>query len=428
MLIQLGSLALHNLLRAKARLLMTAGGVLVGTSAVIILIALTFGLQAAAEVGIGQNASLTEINVYPNWQPVDSGVDLPQLTPGAVRSFWDIPGVAAVIPMVSMATWGELIAGDFSGGGQVLGVDPRLLPYLGVTAARGELSLNPGQVIIGGTIGQNFYDPSAEEWTPAVVDVMATPLEMRFWDSMGTTQREIDLEVAAELSPGGSYDYVILMPIQDVLALNEWVRGEPINPETFVFDQVTVRATSRETAGAVVDAIKAMGYGAGGMVTFLNELNSFFTTMRIILGSVGGVALLVAAFGVANTMTMAILERTREIGVMKAIGATDRDVLSIFLIEAALVGLVGGSSGVLIAYGVQNVVNQALQNMPRGEGGGGIMFLPIDLSAAGGSLLIIPGELALFALVLATSVGILAGFYPALRAARMTTVAALKSD
>ncbi len=99
-----------------------------------------------------------------------------------------------------------------------------------------------------------------------------------------------------------------------------------------------MQATSRETAGEVSDAIRELGFNAGGMGNFLNQINRFFTTMRLVLG---GVALLVAAFGVANTMTMTILERTCEIGLMKAVGATDRDVLTIFLIEAALVGCRG---------------------------------------------------------------------------------------
>ena len=135
-----------------------------------------------------------------------------------------------------------------------------------------------------------------------------------------------------------------------------------------------------------------------------------------------------AAFGVANTMTMAILERTREIGLMKAVGATDRDVLTVFLIEAALVGLSGGAAGVGISYLLQNAINEAMRNMPTDQSGGGGFIFFIDPSQIGGNLVIIPPELALFALALATGVGIAAGFYPALRAARMTTVVALKTE
>lgn len=146
--------------------------------------------------------------------------------------------------------------------------------------------------------------------------------------------------------------------------------------------------------------------------------------MRLMLGSVGGIALLVAAFGVANTMMMAILERTREIGLMKAVGATDRAVLTIFLIEAGLVGLIGGLTGLAISYLLQYVVNTALANTTSGT----ISFLSIRISQFDGSLIVIPGGLSLLALGLATSIGICAGLGPALRAARMTTVVALKTE
>jgi len=147
------------------------------------------------------------------------------------------------------------------------------------------------------------------------------------------------------------------------------------------------------------------------------------------LGGVGGVALLVAAFGVANTMTMAILERTKEIGLMKAIGATDRDVLTVFLIEAGLVGLAGGA-GVGLSFLLQNLINQGIASLSAQQGGsgqgGGISFLPIDTSQIGGSLFVIPPELAAFALVLATTVGLAAGLYPALRAARFPALRAAR--
>lgn len=426
---ELAHLAVHNLLRARARLAMTAGGVLVGTTAVVILIALTIGLQRSAEAGIGQNATLTEINVYPSWgPPQEDGAEPPQLTPAAVRAFYQIEGVAAVIPMTSLQSWGELIADDYRGGGQVLGVDPQLLPYLGITAQQGQLSLNPGDVLVGAQVGENFYDPQSEEYAPVQIDLFSAALEMQVYNNMGTGTREVDMRVAAVLADNPNYDYAILMPAQDVIQLNEWVSGQKTDPETFRYDQVIVRAVDREAATDVSSAIKELGYSAGGLGEFLNQLNGFFTTMRLVLGGVGGVALLVAAFGVANTMTMAILECTREIGLMKAVGATDRDVLTVFLIEAALVGLSGGAAGIGASLLIQNVVNEAIRSAPAGDGGGGMIFLPVDTSQLSSGLVIIPTELALFALLLATAVGVVAGLYPALRAARMTTVVALKTE
>jgi putative ABC transport system permease protein len=424
---ELSRLAVSNLARARARLIMTAGGVLVGTTAVILLIALTIGLQQAAEAGIGSNSSLTEIMVYPSWSPAPSDGNVPQLDIDAVRAFWRIPGVAAVIPMIYYQGGGELIAGNYRNYAQIIGIDPSLLPYLGVGVQQGELRLGSGEVIFGGYVGEYFYDPEATEWQPIKVDLYNTPVKLRAYSYSGSGEMTSNLDVSGVLQVGTSnYDGALLMPIEDVIALNEWSSGQEFDPKTFRFDQIIVRASSRETTNDVSQVIRDMGYGTGGMGDFLNQLNSFFTTMRLMLGGVGGVALLVAAFGVANTMTMAILERTKEIGLMKAIGATDRDVLTVFLIEAGLVGLCGGAAGVGLSLFLQNVINQAIQNAPAG--GGGIMFLPFDPSQIGGNLIVIPPELSLFALALATCVGLGAGLFPSLRAARLPPVIALKSE
>jgi putative ABC transport system permease protein len=444
MFYELSMLAVGNLGRARARLIMTSAGVLVGTTAVILLVALTFGLQRAAESGIGNSAALTEIQVYPNYSfgPSPGGEqqqpeEIPQLTVEAVQSFWQIPGVAAVIPMTNLQG-GEIQAGRLQGYAQIIGIDAELLPYLGVTPAQGALSLGRDEVIIGARVGDYFFDPDAAadggDFQPTPVNLFETDFRLNLYQysSATPTQRRVQVEATALLTEGTSYDYAIFMAITDVLRWNEWITGTKIDPKKFRYDQVLVRASSRETTVAVSEAIRELGYGAGGLGDYINQLNQFFTTMRLMLGGVGGVALLVAAFGVANTMTMAILERTKEIGLMKAIGATDRDVLTVFLIEAGLVGLAGGAAGVGLSFLLQNLINQGIASLGAqqagGGQGGGISFLPIDTSQIGGNLFVIPPELALFALVLATTVGLAAGLYPALRAARLPPVIALKME
>lgn len=429
---ELGRLAIHNLMRARARLAMTSGGVLVGTAAVILLVAMTIGLQQAAEQGIGQSGALTEVIVSPSFEfNASNTAEPPQLTPAMIEQFWRISGVRAVIPLLNFQSWGELLAEDYSGGGQILGVDARLLPYMGLDVQEGMLSLESGQVLIGSQIPYNFYDPTATEYRPVQVDVMSTRLRMRIYNPRGE-QRRMDLRPAGVLAPSSMFDYAIIMPIEQVIGLNEWLNGQRTDPSDFRYDLVVIRAASREETTGISDAVKALGFSAGGLGEFINQLNGFFTTMRLVLGGVGGVALLVAAFGVANTMTMAILERTREIGLMKAVGATDRDVLTIFLVEAAMVGLVGGVTGVLLSYlageGINRGIASLMQQASNSGQGGGPMFLPVDISQLQAGLVIIPTELALFGLLLATSVGIVAGLLPALRAARMTTVVALKTD
>jgi putative ABC transport system permease protein len=433
MLYELGRLAVSNLLRARARLAMTAGGVLVGTAAVVLLVAITIGLQQAAERGIGQSGALTEISVSVAWDRGGVTDELPQLTPAAVQAFWRIPGVQVVIPILFYQSWGEIRADDYIGGGQIMGIDPQLLPYLQLTAQQGTPSLANEQVMMGSQIPLNFFDPNADPedgFQPVSIDPMTAALEMRLFNMQGE-ERRIDLAVSAVLAGNPQFDYSVIVPIQQVIAWNEWVSGRETTAENFRYDMVVIRAADREQTTAISDTIKEMGYSAGGLGEFINQLNGFFSTMRLMLGGVGGVALLVAAFGVANTMTMAILERTREIGLMKAVGASDRDVLTVFLIEAALVGLFGGTAGVALSFFLQNLVNQAVANAAAagaGQGSASPIYLPIDVSQLSSGLMVIPSELALFGLALATAVGILAGFFPALRAARMTPVMALKTE
>jgi len=135
----------------------------------------------------------------------------------------------------------------------------------------------------------------------------------------------------------------------------------------------------------------------------------------------GAIALLVAAIGIANTMTMAILERTREIGLMKAVGANNRDVLAIFLGEAAGIGFLGGLGGVLISWALGQVLNVLV-----------IAYMAGQAAQSGGmpmtSAVATPLWLPLSALVFATLMGLVSGLYPALNAATLAPMMALKYE
>ena len=160
-----------------------------------------------------------------------------------------------------------------------------------------------------------------------------------------------------------------------------------------------------------------MGYQANTSQDVVQGINSFFIVLQVVFGGIGAISLLVAAIGIANTMAMAILERTREIGLMKAVGATNKDVLSIFLGEAAGIGFIGGIGGVIIGWGGSLLLNMVASTfMPSNPYGGTQLATstPIWLPA--------------FALVFATLVGIISGLYPSLRAATLVPVNALKYE
>jgi len=160
-----------------------------------------------------------------------------------------------------------------------------------------------------------------------------------------------------------------------------------------------------------------LGFGSFSIVDELDQIRTVFLILDSVLGLLGGISLLVASFGIANTMIMSILERTREIGIMKAIGAEDREIKLIFFVEAAVIGFCGGVIGALLAWGIAAVANRlAYRFILKPQGASFIDFfsLPPWLSASA----------ILFALV----VSILAALYPAARAARIDPVRALRHD
>jgi putative ABC transport system permease protein len=156
----------------------------------------------------------------------------------------------------------------------------------------------------------------------------------------------------------------------------------------------------------------------------VREINSFFGILQAILGGIGAIALLVAALGIVNTLSMAILERTREIGLMKAVGARNRDVMVIFLGEAACIGLLGGVIGAGLGWALSSAADVVIRSLvQQSSNGGGGFFGPGD-----SAVVYTPLWLPIFAIAFATVIGLVSGVYPALRAATLDPLRALKYE
>ena len=187
--------------------------------------------------------------------------------------------------------------------------------------------------------------------------------------------------------------------------------------ETEGYQSAVVRLSD---PGAAVDVVKRLderGFNAFGLFSELDEIRKVFLVINSALGLLGGISLLVASFGIANTMIMSIFERTREIGIMKAIGAEDLEIKLIFFVEAAVIGLMGGVFGALAAWGIDKLANRlAYQFLLQPKGASYIDFFSL------------PPWLWLGAILFAILVSVLAALYPAARAARIDPVKALRHD
>ena len=179
---------------------------------------------------------------------------------------------------------------------------------------------------------------------------------------------------------------------------------------------MTVRVRSPKDVLQVEEAIKKMGFATFSLLDATKSLRLVFTVFDLFLGLFGSLALTVASLGIINTLVMAILERRREIGILKALGATDRDVRSLFFAEAGAMGLFGGLFGVALGW----LIGSAL------TWGTTIYLRRQNLPAV--KISYIPWWLALGAIVFAFIVSLIAGLYPAARAARLNPVDALRYE
>jgi ABC-type antimicrobial peptide transport system permease subunit len=179
------------------------------------------------------------------------------------------------------------------------------------------------------------------------------------------------------------------------------------------YDQLIAKVDNSKNAKQAAADIKKLGIGAADAQTMIDAQLSVFKIVGLVLGGIGGIALIVAAIGVVNTMIMAILERTREIGIMRAVGARRAAVRRLFTFEASLLGFWGGVFGVAIGFGLTRVANVVINKQLASN------------NVRAHDIINLPLWLIVTVVATTTLIGLLAGLYPAHRAAKLDPVEAL---
>ncbi|MFH1235447.1 MAG: FtsX-like permease family protein, partial [Parcubacteria group bacterium] len=233
------------------------------------------------------------------------------------------------------------------------------------------------------------------------------------------TQKDITVTIVGVYKEGGSSAASFQAAIPSGTAtsiLKELYSTELSKAAPSLYDSITVRADESANVTAVKDAIVAKGYGAETLGDIVKSIAKVYAIMKAVLGVLGGIALLVASLGVANTMFMAVLERTKEIGILKALGARDWDVRKLFTYEAAVIGFFGGVVGLLFGYGGTTIIGQLVSYYTNKSGGGDFLTVGVPMWLAAGAIV--------FSILFAS----IAGFFPARRAARLDPVVALREE
>ena len=252
---------------------------------------------------------------------------------------------------------------------------------------------------------------AAEEGTEASYSVISHQLKLKI---VGVT--DLDPE-----SMRGQYRARVFMPLQLAEDLHVLQPGN-IRDTTRAFTStpqystVGVKVRSAKDVPAVEEAIKKMGFNTLSLVDATRSMRQFFAILDLFLGIFGSLALAVASIGIVNTLVMAILERRREIGIMKAIGASDIDVKRLFFAEAGVMGLAGGAFGVALGWVIGRAINFGTNIYLKRQS-----FPPEQIWAT-------PWWLVGGAIAFAIVVSLVSGLYPAARAARLDPVQALRYE
>ncbi|MCX7789021.1 MAG: ABC transporter permease [Chloroflexaceae bacterium] len=407
--------ALENLGRRKVRTALTSTGVVVGILTIVTMVSLGVGVQREIRE---QFAALGLENVFvrPGQQQEQDfftqfGPPMPAqpITPEVAARWERLPGVRGVTTRVNLDQVTTLL--ELPGGGarpvRVTGLDlianPFRAPPVALAGTLGPLE-GAGQVVLAaGTL-----PPGARP-----EDLLGREVAIVLRSPRGETER-FPLTV---VGVNNGADNEVQASTADMAAMKAWWFNTPDYLERYGYDEAVIRASDVAAATELVRALRSQGFRVQSLELILQQANRVFAVINVMLGSVGGLALFVASLGIVNTMIMAIYERTREIGTLKAIGASRGDIRGIFMLEAGLIGLIGGAIGIIGGWLIGILLNQVINWYIARE------RLPVE-----GAFFVTPWWLALAALAFAALVGIVAGLYPAARAARLDPLVALRYE
>jgi ABC-type antimicrobial peptide transport system permease subunit len=439
----LALMGIKNLLRRKARTILTVLGVIIGTASIVVMVSLGLGMNKAFEQQLEEYGSLTMIEVYNNSgymvvsdSGTSSGADGEvAFNDETIAAFENIDHVEFALGIKRFD--GTLYAGKLQSWAGIMAVDLEKFKRLDIDLSEGVMPSADGvnEVLMGFQVSQNFYDPNSRNpySNQSSVDIMNTKLEIvpssTYYDGKrpkgfvitptGITSDQdwdyawdiyIDYDVFTRLKA----DFDRRNKSDDDSGGRKRSRS---NEDTDKYDQMKISVDDVKNVQEVQEQVKAMGFEAYSLTDALENMKKTSGLIQAVLGGIGAVSLFVAAIGITNTMVMSIYERTKEIGVMKVIGAELKDIKRLFLFEAAMIGFFGGLFGIVISYGISFLINSVLSGMSQGGGYYGVGFLSD-----------IPYWLAILGVAFSTFIGLIAGYYPAVRATRLSALEAIRTE
>ncbi len=380
---------------------LTILGMGVGTGAVVILVGLGFGLQQIILEQIVFGETLLSLGVSA------TGAQNLKLTGETVTDFEAIDGVLDAAPLArfpALVTYKGLTGNVF-----IQGVEPPYLRYAGVSA----------------TAGNVFTDDDAADTST----VMLSPAVLKLFgidDAESFVGQKVSFRILIPANDGTANNTEVIIDkeytVRGITKEEGVLNAMMMLPElrNYVgieeYERIQVRVDTNENLPIVEEEFIERGYRVTALSKTVEQASKIFQGVQIVLATFGGIALLVSAIGMFNTMTVTLLERTKEIGIMRTIGASPNDVKYLFVSESVVVGFMGGLTGVVMGVGLGLTINLFL-NIVAGQFGGQSV-----------KLFAFPLGFLLFITVFSAAVGYLTGIFPARRASSLNPLDAIRYE
>lgn len=459
-----------NLRRRKLRTFLTVLGVIIGTSSIVVMVSLGLGMQKSMYEELEEYGGMTTIKVYGSdsesgmmMMDSDSGgtssESVEYVDDDCIEELKKLQYVQTIQPVYTLSA--ILLKGSYEGYVDLLAMTPEGLKQRNIELAQGTLPRSGSgklELVYGNQVLMNFTDKGTREgyWETGqlpnidlakdslflILDTDnyyssqdVSPFEM---DSSGGEDGEMSKPVqvqkhvvrASGLIAGGIEDYGAnsssafcdMNTLKKILQKEFAGRVIPGQPQTengkpinkFCYTYAELEVDDADHVIEVCEQIKKMGYNAETNAELLNSMKRQMAIIQGVLGGIGAVSLFVAAIGIANTMMMSIYERTKEIGVMKVLGCSLKNIRIMFLMEAGFIGVIGGVIGNILSFLISKMINTVTAGMQEMGMGAELSYIPLWLVLA--------------SIAFAMLVGIMAGFFPAKRAMRLSPLEAIRNN
>jgi ABC-type antimicrobial peptide transport system permease subunit len=469
-------MGLKNLFRRKLRTFLTTLGIIIGTISIVLMVSLGLGMQVNMEKHMSRISNINIITVYPaggnnHHRRFGGGMSIMEssskndnagsankkdtIENSDITAFKQIEGVEAVSPIIehNVSLTSKPLVNDYV---NIIGMNLEMLNKYGLKIDQGRMITEEDKnaLILGTDLLYDFrnpkkrrdynwwedqIDPETGERKPPSFNPLDKNLKLSFDRNHGYSRydRQQKKEKKAPptnvsvvgIIPDGRNSYSAYMEINQLMALK--VKYDKITaykdydgkkPKDTGFEKVYVYVPKRKKIPNIQKELQKLGFQTESDSDWLKERESMNKTIQLVFGAIGGIALLVAAIGITNTMVMAIYERRKEIGVMKVIGSSIRDIKKLFLFESATIGLLGGTLGIIISLTLSSIMNK-MQNTALLE------FLHIYGSGEENpAIFIIPVWLIVFALLFTSLIGLISGYLPARKAMKLSALEAIKTE